>query len=434
MTSIRNTTFVIMFAAMMMAMPLASSNVFADVTTNSANLDAECGFDFSDASIDFGNIQRGDSAADIGEKIVTIPTIPSATGSSKITVTTTSWNSVGGGASAQGSLNLVGVETGTAVTVGNNIYTATNADGQVITSEIVTDGDGVETTEETIDTPINGFIVSGEDVDDATALSNAINTLDSQTFTSTTTDNTVSIVVNQAGTEGNSIPLSADNNDVVVTPFAGGTTEDVIIMEGETTRFSFSGDGSDVSGSYDDKQQSAIPGNKLVVLSGTDPTQSLLMSIMIDPISADFFNLPYSGSIAQEMTIDVSCDGTQLETTTFFFFLIFSLTVSFVIFDEVYGDITKNQAYLLPPDGEEPVVPEPEPEPEPEPVKTKSRFSESGGSGRTGVGPVTDKTINSSSTPAWFSQVVLWKHQGLITEQELSEIMKWLLANVMMRN
>ena len=67
-----------------------------------------------------------------------------------------------------------------------------------------------------------------------------------------------------------------------------------------------------------------------------------------------------------------------------------------------------------------------------------SSSGSSGGHGRTGVGPTSGggnyiAPIQQSSNgkiPAWFSDVIHWQQQGLITTDEMLKAYKWIMANI----
>lgn len=279
-----NTTFVIAFAALMMAMPLTTGNAFG--AEMDANLNAACGFTTTSAeSINFGSFDAADNAAAVGEVDAVFPAVVGATTSARVQVTFADW--FGTGTRAAGSLTLVSVAAAETVVVGSNTYTAvTGAPGAL------------------------EFTIDGNDAADALSLATIIRSTDAANFkVSTAGTNVVSIVPVLRGTGGNALTLTGDTG-ATASAFAGAVNTPQLVMDGETTKFTWSSTSAQTT-TYAAKSAITTLGSSQEVLGGTDPAGSVHLALMIDPATATFAGA-YDGPITQTITITVeaACDGT----------------------------------------------------------------------------------------------------------------------------
>ena len=284
-----NATFVIAFAALMMAMPFATGTAFAEEMD--ASLNADCGFTVTSADdIDFGSFSVGDNAATVGEEDAVFPAVAGSTASARVSVEFGDW--FGTGTRASGTLTLSGMAAAETVVVGSETYTAVSGAAGA-----------------------NQFDIDGDDIADAANLAAVIRATDAANFkvsTAGTAVVTIDSVVR--GTAGNALTLTGDTGATASdTTLLGAVNTPQLIMDGETTRTTW-----DITGAqntaYASKVSTIAADTAQEVLGGTDPNESLYLAIMIDPASATFAtaNLPYDGPLTQQITITVesACDGT----------------------------------------------------------------------------------------------------------------------------
>lgn len=283
----KNTTIVFAFAALMMALPFATGTAYAEEMD--ANLNAECGFTTTSAgSINFGSFSLDDDAATVGEEDAVFPPVAGSTASARVQVTFADW--FGTGTLASGTLTLVSVGDTESVTVGSNSYIAVA--GAAGAGE---------------------YTIDGDDVADAAALAALIRSTDSANFkASTAGTNVVTIVPTLRGdaATANALTLTGSAGATAV-GFSGASDTPQIIMDGETTKFTWDITGAQ-STTYAAKSAIVTLGSSQEILGGTDPAENIYLALMIDPASATFSNLPYDGPLTQEITITVeaACDGT----------------------------------------------------------------------------------------------------------------------------
>lgn len=283
----KNTTIVLAFTALMMAMPLATGYAFAEEMD--ANLNAECGFTTTSAgSINFGAFSLDDTASAVGEEDASFPPVAGSTASARVQVTFADW--FGTGTRATGTLTLVSVAAAETVVVGTQTYTAiSGAPGAL------------------------QFDISGDDAADALSLATIIRTTDNANFkVSNAGTNVVSLVAVTRGTAGNALTLTGDTGVTAsAATLTGASNTPQLIMDGETTKFTWDITGAQTT-TYANKVGITTLESSQEVLGGTNPAESLYLAIMIDPASATFSNLPYDGPLTQTITITVesACDGT----------------------------------------------------------------------------------------------------------------------------
>ncbi len=296
MTNKQNTIAVFAFAALLMAMPLATGNVYGEEMD--ANLNASCGFSTANAeNINFGSFSSTDVAATVGEEDAVFGAIAGSTASARVSVTVGDW--YGTGTRATGTITLSSVSATDTVTVGTNTYTAVAGSASTLQ-----------------------FSIDGTDAADATALASIIRSTDSSNFNvSTGGSSTVDVQYIPRGTAGNSVVLSEtgdgmvtkDSTSAIATALSGASDTVQKIMAGDTTKFTWSSTATQDT-TYANKVAVTTVSTAQEILGGTDPNGSLYLAIMIDPSSATFetANLPYDGALTQLITITVesACDGT----------------------------------------------------------------------------------------------------------------------------
>jgi hypothetical protein len=283
----KNTFIVFAFAALMMAMPFATGNAFAEEMD--ASLNSSCGFTTTSAeSINFGAFSATDNASTVGEEDAVFPAVVGATTSARVQVTFADW--FGTGTRAAGSLTLVNVADAETVDIGTQTYTATTS---------ASSG--------------TSFNINGNDAADALELANQVRITDSANIrVSTTGSNTLTLQAENRGTAGNSLTLTESVGDAgtVLTGFSGAVDTPQLVMDGETTRFTWSSSSAQTT-AYAAKDTITTLGTSQEVLGGTDPAGSVHLALMVDPATA-VFGASYDGPITQTITITVesACDGT----------------------------------------------------------------------------------------------------------------------------
>ncbi|MCV0409924.1 hypothetical protein [Nitrosopumilus sp.] len=295
--NIKNATFVIAFAALMMTIPFATGTVFADEID--ANLDANCGFSTSAlAGLDFGSFTADQDAATVGEQEVQLTPVPDTVASARVSVTVDDWFGVG--TRASGTITLASAAVGDTVTIGTTDYDA-------------------------IAGPTSGtnWDQRGDDIADAAELAAAIRGNEGTVYkVSTAGTNVVTVNTVSRGTAQNTVVLSEDTtgSTIITRDSAASTSTNVLngavdtpqlIMDGETTKFDMNV-GSTASNTYNNLRSVITLGTAQEVLGGTNPAQNIFFALQIDPASATFSNLPYDGALTQEITVTVesACDGT----------------------------------------------------------------------------------------------------------------------------
>lgn len=298
---IRNISIVFAFAALMLAMPLATPNAQAE--TVDANMGGVCGFTTTALeSADFGTFTKlqSEDTTDF-EEAITLTAGASNTMSARVLVTVADWFTTGTGAKGTIEITDNGLTADTdSVTVGAKTYLAktTGAAG-------------------------DQFNIGANAVATAQNLATAIRASDAANYRLSTggtaiisletvakNDNNDALSENTAGArivtkDGSAVTTSNVLNGAVGTP--------VLIIDGENTKFAFSASSSP-TGSYASKVSTVTLGTAQEVLGGTVPANNVFMTIEIDPDAATFnaAALPYVGPITQLITVSVesACDGT----------------------------------------------------------------------------------------------------------------------------
>jgi hypothetical protein len=298
---IRNISIVFAFAALMLAMPLATPNAQAE--TVDASLGGICGFTTTNLdSADFGTFVRTDSESGNGlEESITLTAGATNTASARVLVTVADWFTTGTGAKGTIQITDNGLTADTdSVTVGAKTYLAkaTGAAG-------------------------DQFNIGANAVATAQNLATAIRASDAATYR-LSTGGTDTISLETVAKFDNNDPLSENTAGArIVTKDAGAVTTSnvlngavdtaVLIIDGENTKFAFSAS-ADPTGSYSSKVSTVTLETAQEVLGGTVPANNVFMTIEIDPATATYnaAALPYIGPITQLITISVesACDGT----------------------------------------------------------------------------------------------------------------------------
>ncbi len=293
---IKNATIVFAFAAVLLAWPMAASNVHADIVD--ANMNVECGFSTTNlAAVDFGNFVPTDTASTVGEEEIQLT--GNGASSARVFLTVEDWVTIG--TRASGTITLLAADAADSVTVGTQTYDA------VASATSGTDWDQ-----------------RGDDAADAFELASVIRATDAANF-KVSTGGTAVVTVNTVarGTAANGAVLSEDTtgSTIITRDSAGVTTENdmdgavstaLSIMNGDTTKFDILVGGT-TTDTYANKRSITTVGTAEEVLGGTTE-ENIFFALMIDPASATFAAaaLPYDGAVTQDITIavDSACDGT----------------------------------------------------------------------------------------------------------------------------
>lgn len=297
----RNISIVFAFAALMLAMPLATPNAQAE--TVDANLGGICGFTTTNLeSADFGTFIRTDSeSGNALEEEITLTAGATNTASARVLVTVLDWFTTGTGAKGTIEITDNGLTGDTdSVTVGAKTYLS-KATGAV--------GDQ--------------FNIGANAVATAQNLATAIRASDAANYRVSTGGTAIISLETVAKNDNNDVLSENTGGAKIVTKDASAVTTSnvlngavgtpVLIIDGETTKFAFSASSSP-TGDYSGKTSTVTLGTAQEVLGGTIPANNVFMTIEIDPATATYNGaaLPYIGPITQLITISVesACDGT----------------------------------------------------------------------------------------------------------------------------
>ncbi len=253
----KNTSIVIAFAAILLVMPLANSNVYGDTVIT--NVDETCGFSVGSLGT-FGTISRG--AATITEQSVTFTPTGGSTGSGVISVTASDW--MGDGTRASGTIELVSVASGETIVIHGTTYTAADTEGTAT------------------------FTFGGTDIEDAASLARVINagtdTANVRAYTSGT--NIVTVEAETRGTAGNAFALVETVTDAGTVlsgaTLTGGGSDVKSHIPAETTKFSMVGsDGTSTGIAYATKIAMPTDGTSTPqeMLGGIDTTKNVNLSL-----------------------------------------------------------------------------------------------------------------------------------------------------------
>ncbi len=271
--------FVFALAAMLVAWPLTAQQAYAGETD--ASLDADCPVNFP-ATLSFSAFAIGVEGAE--EVISAMST--GGTKAGNLRIDAEDWK--GDGQADDGSVTFQGVGIGDIAIVNGITYTGIAG----------TPSDNIT------------FEADAGDVAAATSLTEEINAGDGTDLTATATLNTVLILDNADG--DNSKTLSTTDAPRVVVSAAnleGGEANDVVHMLAEDTHYLVTSTGTPPStgSSYASKlslNSDAV--GDLVVLGTTDRDQPVNFIFHITGVGT-LIALPYSGTLTQELTVDVTC-------------------------------------------------------------------------------------------------------------------------------
>lgn len=278
----QKSTIVIAFAAMLMAMPFATTNAFAD---GSADLDNVCGFTTTNP-FSFGDFAAGST---VTEKTVSFPAVADTTGSARFTVSATDW--IGDGDRSEGTMTITTVVEDENVVVGGTTYTAKDSPSTAI---------------EFLSTATNAL-------ESAQSLADKVRANDASLRASTSGTTTVTFQAETRGAGGDAKTLTVGTSTSVSVSGAtltGGGSNAVKHMEAEVTKFDITSDGtSSASTAYGSKQAFNVATVDKEMIGGTDPDNALDISLEITGVGT-LINLPYDGPLTQTLTFTVTCDGT----------------------------------------------------------------------------------------------------------------------------
>lgn len=278
----KNTTIVFAFAALLMVMPLANSNAFGD---GSSDLDNVCGFTTTNP-FSFGDFAKGST---VTEQTVAFPAVTDTTGSARFTVSATDW--IGDGDRSSGTMTITTVAEDETVVINAITYTAK---------------DSPSGAAEFLSTATNAL-------DSAQSLADKVRANDATVRTSTSGTTIVTIVAETRGSGGDTKTLTAGTATSVAVSgatLANGGSNTIKHMEAEVTKFDITSDGSSsASTAYASKQAFNVAGVDKEMIGGTDPDNSLDISLEITGVGT-VINLPYDGPLTQTLTFTVTCDGT----------------------------------------------------------------------------------------------------------------------------
>lgn len=275
----KSTIFV--FVALLMALPLTSSNTYGD---GDANLDPSCGV--TTADIDMGSFSAGADGTEIESSWVTGGAVAGT-----LEVTAGDW--LGVGTLATGTVTLGGPIATETITLNGVSYTGVN-------------GAPTDNTEFTADST------------DAVAASTLASSINADTRTGTTDDisaeSTGNVVIIRAatlGTGGNAITMAEAVTDARTVldgaTLSGAEAPGITHMESIATRYAITTDGSSSTGAaYSAKTPFAADTVLHVLTTSVDPGQNTRISLQVSGIGT-LINLPYSGALTQTLTFTVTC-------------------------------------------------------------------------------------------------------------------------------
>lgn len=280
---------VFVMVAILMAMPFAGSNAFANEVVLNANLVPVCGLN-NITSFPMGTLISGQIS---DEKLVTISATSDTNARAEIEVQASDW--IGTDISATGTLTLTTVSVGAAVTVSGNTYSG--VDGEI-------DGN-------------YQFSIGSDDEATATNLVASMNADDRFTadrWVASASGNIVTITATVAGEPGNNISLSGDTSIQSSSPTLSGGSDgdDLVHLQSDATKYNVTFEGTNPFGElYPDKTAMKINTESAVLGTTTFQNSATVDILMALQVSADgnLENLPYSGGLTQTLTFTTSCNA-----------------------------------------------------------------------------------------------------------------------------
>ena len=271
-------TAIFAFVALLMALPLVSSNAFG---AGEVTIPGTCGFT-APAAIDMGTL------------------------TSNVIGTETAAFAFGTTGSTFGSLE---VSAGDWLAAGSSAVGSISLDTVIITDAVLVDDQTFTATAATQDS--TNFIVGGTDIVTAANLATAINLNALDDATATATENVVLVRTVTLGTAANSVVLSTGDTTITIGAggFGGAVAATTKVMESEVTRFSITITGVDpVTSAYADKSNEAMPldtAGDLVLVPLTDPAFDTKMRFHLTGVGTIL--IPYSGDLTQTLTFSAVC-------------------------------------------------------------------------------------------------------------------------------
>lgn len=297
MTNItKNRTVVITFAALLMVMPLASSNVFATEHRNNdmegtADLLAVCGI-FVSENIDFGQIAPGVDSKEVDASVTTRNSSIDGFG---ISVTGSDWIGTDSGP-ASGEITVSNVLVGNTVVIGDITYIAV-AQGEALNPVTPTSAE---------------FNINSENDVTTVNLASAISSADAGTTMtiSQPKDGKFTVTAIEVGDSGNSILFASESNPSTISVSGSGTleggTDGVTHLLADVTKFSFTTDGTTVEASDYASKTSSLGVTPVDLTTDAQIDQNIALKFQIttfDTLKA----MPYSGDLTQQITFTTTC-------------------------------------------------------------------------------------------------------------------------------
>lgn len=272
----KNTTIVLAFAVIMMALPFATApNAHAvDLV-----IPGTCGITVVGGSggIDIGTVTSG---VDSTESLtITVQTDGSLPGTFEISAT--DW--ISPGTSATAFLTLTSV---------------------VDTDDVVINGETFTATAATQDN--NNFVTGGTDVISATNLATAINANPTVAVTALATEEVILLRTDAVGNAANAIGITDSANIVSnAATFTGAAAAGAVIIQSEITRYSVTNTGADPGvTTYAAKTSLDIAGQNDIIVPFIDVAQDILLRFQVTGTLDD---AAYIGAITQDLTFDANC-------------------------------------------------------------------------------------------------------------------------------
>lgn len=294
----KNTTYVFVLAAMLMAMPFATVTANA-TTTSGGNIDATCGIT-APTSIDLGSITAGSTSSEVA---VTLATTGTLTGT--IDLKTTDWT--GSGAKAIGSITVLTTAVGDTVTINSHIYT-----GAATAGTNIFDADG--TTSATA-TSLAAII----NAKGAQTVAEAYGTNDNE-VTAIATNNVVLLYADDVGASPNAITLATSDTSAFTLSGAvltGGAAAATHMLAESVKVTALKASASAPGTAYTDSAKISLEngGVEQVLETATDPEDDSVFYFHLDGVSTKASNIFTFGTGSLD-TETIVLDGTTFAAET----------------------------------------------------------------------------------------------------------------------
>ena len=271
-----------LFAGLLMALPLVNSNAFGD---GDANLDPSCGVTVP-PTINLGSFSAGADGVELESIMVTGGAVAGT-----LEVTAGDW--LGVGTLATGFLTLTNVIATDVITLNGLVFTAVA--GAPSAGEFQVGADD-SATASNLATAITGDARTGI-------------TVASQDQSGEATGNIVIVRATVLGTTGNSIDLVSSDTTIVASSatLTGAEAPNVVHMESTATKFVITTDNTASTGTAYSAKTAFEADTVLKVMTTTiDPAVNARMSLQVSGIGT-LINLPYSGALTQTLSFTVTC-------------------------------------------------------------------------------------------------------------------------------